>query len=244
MAVSPGALLRLIRLCRSIDVRDVLPAIRVPTLVIQRTDDRITPPYHSRYLASHIAKARYFEQPGDHLLWLGDTDAMFAEIERLLTEADRPAEPDRLLTTVLCVDTSRGTAAAARAGCAALTRHVQSQRGRVIRNDDARLLATFDGPGRAIRCAAACRDAAAGLGIEIRAGIHTGEVEVLGQQVTGVCVDMTEHLAGLARPAEILVTRTVQDLVAGSGIAFAGRGSHRIGGAPGTWRLFAVSSVA
>jgi pimeloyl-ACP methyl ester carboxylesterase len=98
MAVSPGALLRLIRRCRSIDVRDVLPAIRVPTLVIQRSDDRITVPYHGRYLADHIATARYFEQAGEHLLWLGDTDAMFAEIERFLTSTPRHAEPDRLLT--------------------------------------------------------------------------------------------------------------------------------------------------
>jgi DNA-binding SARP family transcriptional activator/pimeloyl-ACP methyl ester carboxylesterase len=243
MAVSPGALLRLLRMCRSIDVRDILPAIRVPTLVIQRADDRITPPFHGRYLAGHIAGARYFEQPGDHLLWLGDTDAMVAEIEGFLTEAAGPGEPDRLLTTVLCVDAPGSAAAAASAGActAAMTRHVQASRGQVISTTGARILATFDGPGRAIRCAAACRDAAADLGTEARAGIHTGEVEVLGQQVTGMCVGMAGHLAGLARPAEILVTRTVTDLVIGSGIAFADRGSHRIGGAPGTWRLFAVA---
>jgi DNA-binding SARP family transcriptional activator/pimeloyl-ACP methyl ester carboxylesterase len=233
MAVSPGALLRLIRMCRSIDVRDLLPAIRVPTLVIQRADDRITPPYHGRYLAGHIAGARYFEQPGDHLLWLGDSDAMVAEIEGFLTEAGRAGEPDRLLTTILCVETA-GSAAA-------LARQVRSGRGQVIRSDGARILATFDGPGRAIRCAAACRDAAAGLGIETRAGIHTGEVEVLGHDVAGVCVDMTEYLAGLARPAEILVTRTVKELVLGSGIEFADCGSRRIGETPGTWRLFAVT---
>ncbi len=249
MAVSPGALLRLIRMCRSIDVRDVLPAIRVPTLVIQRADDRITPPFHGRFLAGHIAKARYFEQPGDHLLWLGDTDAMVAEIERFLTEAERSPglehqpEPDRLLTTILCIDAPNSAAADDGGWAAAMTRHIQAWRGHVIKNTGSRILATFDGPARAIRCAAAARDAAAGHGIEIRAGIHTGEAEIFGSDVAGVCVGMTEDLAGLARPAEILVTRTVQDLVVGSGMAFTDRGSRRIGAAPGRWRLFAVTGL-
>ena len=124
---------------------------------------------------------------------------------------------------------------------AAMAGHIQAQRGHVIKNTGRRIVATFDGPARAIRCAATGRDAAAGRGIEVRAGIHTGEVEILGDVVAGVCVGMTEDLAGLARPAEILVTRTVQDLVVGSGIAFADRGSRRIGAAPGRWRLFTVT---
>ena len=241
MAVSPGALLRFLRMCRSIDVRDVLPAIRVPALVIQRADDRITPPFHGRYLAAHIHGVRYFEQPGDHLLWLGDTEAMVAEIERFLTEAERPPEPDRLLMTILCVDAVSPAAADDGGWAATMAGHIQAQRGHVIKNTGRRIVATFDGPARAIRCAATGRDAAAGRGIEVRAGIHTGEVEILGDDVAGVCVGMTEDLAGLARPAEILVTRTVQDLVVGSGIAFADRGSRRIGAAPGRWRLFAVT---
>ena len=241
MAVSPGALLRFLRMCRSIDVRDVLPAIRVPTLIIQRADDRITPPFHGRYLAAHIHGARYFEQPGDHLLWLGDTGAMVAEIERFLTEAERPPEPDRLLMTILCVDAVSSAVAGDGGWAAAMAGHIQAQRGHVIKNTGRRIVATFDGPARAIRCAAAGRDAAASRGIEVRAGIHTGEVEILGDVVAGVCVGMTEDLAGLARPAEILVTRTVQDLVVGSGIAFADRGSRRIGAAPGRWRLFTVT---
>jgi DNA-binding SARP family transcriptional activator/pimeloyl-ACP methyl ester carboxylesterase len=241
MAVSPGALLRLIRMCRSIDVRDVLPAIGVPTLVIQRADDRITPPFHGRYLAAHIHRARYFEQPGDHLLWLGDTDGMVAEIERFLTEAERPPEPDRLLMTILCVDAMSSAAAGGGSWAAAMAGHIRAQRGHVIKNTGSRIVATFDGPARAIRCAATGRDTVAGRGIEVRAGIHTGEVEIVGDDVAGVCVGMTEDLAGLARPAEILVTRTVQDLVVGSGIAFADRGSRRIGAAPGRWRLFAVT---
>jgi DNA-binding SARP family transcriptional activator/pimeloyl-ACP methyl ester carboxylesterase len=247
MAVSPGALLRIIRLCRSIDVRDVLPAIRVPALVIQRAGDRITPPFHGRYLADHIREARYFEQPGDHLLWLGDTDAMVAEIERFLTEAEHPpgpgrlAEPDCLLTTILCVEALSPHAADDGGWAATMARHVQARRGHVIKNTGRRIVATFDGPARAIRCAATGRDTAAGLGIEVRAGVHTGEVEILGHDVAGVCVGMAEDLAGLARPAEILVTRTVRDLVAGSGIAFTDRGSRRVGAAPGRWRLFAVT---
>lgn len=118
---------------------------------------------------------------------------------------------------------------------------VESRRGRLVRAEGERLLATFDGPGRAIRCATGARDAAAGLGIRVRAGVHTGQAEITGQDVAGVCVDMTERVAGLARPGEILVTRTVKDLVVGSGIEFAGRGSHRIGGTAGPWRLFAVT---
>jgi DNA-binding SARP family transcriptional activator/pimeloyl-ACP methyl ester carboxylesterase len=243
MAVSPGALLRIIRMCRSIDVRDVLAAIRVPTLIIQRADDRVSPPCHGRYLAAHIPGARYFEQPGDHLLWLGDTDAMFAEIERFLTEAPRQAEADRLLTTIMCLDTLGSIATPATVGAySAAMGHVQSYRGRVIRSTDARILATFDGPGRAIRCAAASRDTATTLGIQVRAGIHTGEAEILGYDVSGTCVDITERLTDHARPAEILVTRTVKDLVAGSGITFADRGSHSISETPGKWRLFAATS--
>ena len=244
MAVSPGALLRLVRMSRSVDVRDALADIRVPALVIQRGDDRITPPYHGRYLAAHIARARYFEQPGDHLLWLGDTDAMVAEIERFLTRAAPWAEPDRVLTTILCIGTVGPAAAPADVGAfpSAMAQHVRSHRGRVIKSSGDRVLATFDGPSRAIRCAAAGLDAAAAPGLQVRAGIHAGEVEVLGQDVTGVCIDMTERLASLARPAEILVTGTVKELVVGSGLVFADRGSRSIGEAPGQRRLFAVTS--
>ena len=236
-AVSPGALLRLIRTCRSIDVRDVLSAVAVPALVIQRTDDRITPPYHGRYLAAHIANARYFEQPGDHLLWLGDTDAMFAEIELFL--ADEPAQgtPDRVLKTILCCEpTEQATAREFKAVAATL---IKSHRGSVVLADTDRILATFDAPGRAIRCAIDCRDAAPWLGI--RCGVHTGEVELLDDGIEGVCVDIAEHLIGLAGPSEILVTRTVQDLVVGSSITFADRGAHWFGEGPGNWQVFAVA---
>lgn len=236
MAVSPSALLRMLRLCRSIDVRDTLPAIRVPTLIIQRQDDRITPPCHGRYLAEHIAGALYFEQPGDHLLWLGDTDAIFAEIEQFLTGPPRRPGSDRVLATILRQDMTGAPDAVAGIG-----QHVQSQRGRLIKTTAHEILATFDGPGRAIRCAAAMRDAAAAAGIQTRAGIHTGEVEVLGEEIAGTSVEITDRIAALARPAEILVSRTVKDLVIGSGIAFADRGAPQLTAIPGEWPLFAVT---
>jgi class 3 adenylate cyclase len=236
MAASPSALLRMLRLCRSIDVRDVLAAIRVPTLIIQRENDRVTPPCHGRYLADHIAGARYFEQPGDHLLWLGDTDAMFAEIERFLTAASRPVEADRVLATILRV-------AVADSYHDAISQHVRSHRGRLISSGDDGVLATFDGPGRAIRCAAAIREAAITDGIRIRAAVHTGEVEFLAGTVAGNSIHVTDCVAALAQPAEILVTRTVKDLVAGSGISFADRGSSEPTATADGWPLFAVVGV-
>jgi class 3 adenylate cyclase len=242
MAVSPGALLRMIRMCRSIDVRDVLPAIRVPTLVIQQADDRIATPCHGRYLAAHIQGARYFEQPGEHLLRLGDTDAMFAEIERFLAQSPGQQEPDRVLTTILCADTRCHALTPAEAGAcaAAMAQHVRRCRGNLISSADEGILATFDAPGRAIRCAVAGREAAALLGIQIQAAIHTGEAEIADGDVRGTCVDIARYLAGVARPAEILVTRTVKDLVAGSGITFASRVARRIAGTPGSWQVFTV----
>jgi class 3 adenylate cyclase len=236
MAASPSALLRMLRLCRSIDVRDTLSAIRVPTLIIQREDDRITPACHGRYLADHIAGARYFEQPGDHLLWLGDTDAMFAEIERFLTGASRPVEADRVLATILRVEVADSYHGA-------ISQHVRSHRGRLINSGDDGVLATFDGPGRAIRCAAAIREAAITDGIQTRAAVHTGEVEFLDDTVAGASVHVTDRIAALAQPAEILVTRTVKDLVAGSGISFADRGSYEPTATADGWPLFAVVGV-
>jgi DNA-binding SARP family transcriptional activator/pimeloyl-ACP methyl ester carboxylesterase len=238
MAASPSAMLRMLAMCRSIDVRSALTAIRVPTLIIQRHDDRVTPPCHGRYLAAHIAHARYFEQPGDHLLWLGDTDAMLAEIEQFLTGPPREPGPDRVLTTILRQEMTGAMSAATIAG-----QHVRSQRGHLIKTTAHGILATFDGPGRAIRCAAAIRDTAATHGSQARAGIHTGEVEVLGDQIAGTPVDITDRIAALARPTEILVSRTVKDLVVGSAIAFAERGSCQLTGVPDRLPLFAVTGL-
>jgi pimeloyl-ACP methyl ester carboxylesterase len=240
MAVNPSAFLRLTQMIHDIDVRAVLPAIHVPTLVIQRLGDRITPPCHGRYLASHIAGARYFEQPGDHSLRFaasGDSDALCAEIAGFLATTSLPGDPDRVLATILHAKPV-GSATAPETSTRDL---VRGHRGRLIKNGTEGLLATFDAPGQAIRCAAAVLADAAAAGIQIRAGIHTGEVDLVGEDIAGASVRITDRVAALARPAEILVSRTVKDLVAGTGITFAERGSHALNGPPDEWPLFAVA---
>ena len=245
MAASPSAFLRMSRMIRDIDVRAVLAAIHVPTLVIQRLDDRITPPCHGRYLAAHIAGARYFEQPGDHSLRFaasGDSDSLCAEIARFLASSSQPGDPNRVLATILHAQAVGGSQADTREETA---RHlVRDHRGRLIKTTGDSLLATFDAPGQAIRCAVAVVDDAAALGIQVRAGIHTGEVDLVGDDITGTSVQITNRVAALARPAEILVSRTVKDLVTGSGISFTERGSHQLNGAGEQWPLFAVTGFA
>jgi DNA-binding SARP family transcriptional activator/pimeloyl-ACP methyl ester carboxylesterase len=254
MAVSPSSLLRMLSMIRAIDVRGALPAISVPTLIIQRSDDRITPPCHGRYLADHLPGARYFEQPGEHLLWEGDTDAMLTQIGEFLAAVRQPPGPDRVLATLLLAEITGPEARAddrraddRRAGLlasfhAAARRHVESLRGRLVNGADGRVLATFDGPARAIRCAAALRGTAGSLGLTVRAGVHTGEVELFGDDVAGVSVRLAAEVAALARPGEILVSRTVKDLVAGSGISFADR-DRQLAGTPEQWPLFAVTGA-
>jgi pimeloyl-ACP methyl ester carboxylesterase len=239
MAVNPSAFLRLTQMIRDIDVRAVLPAIHVPTLVIQRLDDRITPPCHGRYLASHITGARYFEQPGDHSLRFaasGDNDALFTEIADFLAGASHRGDPNRVLATILHAQPVSNWATAA--DHSAL---IRCYRGSPIRTTADGILAIFDAPGQAIRCAVALRDQAAAAGIKIRAGIHTGEVDLVGQDIAGTSVQITDRVAALARPTEILVSRTVKDLVAGTGITFAERGSHTLNGLPDEWSVFAVT---
>jgi DNA-binding SARP family transcriptional activator/pimeloyl-ACP methyl ester carboxylesterase len=235
MAINPSAFLRMMRMIRDIDVRPVLPAIHVPTLVIQRLDDRITPPCHGRYLASHIAGARYFEQPGDHSLRFaasGNIEELYAELADFLAQASHRREPDRVLATILRAEFKGDPGAV-----------VLGHRGRQIRHTADGILATFDAPGQAIRCAAAVRDGAAVTGIGVRAGIHTGEVDLVGEDIAGASVQITDRVAALARPAEILVSRTVKDLVTGSGITFAERGSYTLNGPPDEWPLFAVTGL-
>jgi pimeloyl-ACP methyl ester carboxylesterase len=243
MSVSPSAFLRMLRMIHDIDVRAVLPAIHVPTLVIQRTGDRVVPPCHGRYLAAHIAGARYWEQPGDHWLRFSapeDSEAFCAEIAEFLASTSRPGDPDRVLATILHAKTVTGQALLARPEPETgdlIRRH----RGRLIRTTANGIWATFDAPGQAIRCAAAVRAGAVAAGIQIRAGIHTGEVDLVGEDIAGPSVQVTDQVAALARPAEILVSRTVKDLVAGSGITFAERGSHDLDGPTEEWPLFAVT---
>ena len=241
MAISPSGFLRIARMIRDIDVRAVLPAIHVPTLVLQRTDDRITPPCHGRYLASHIAGARYFEQPGDHSLRFaasGDSDALCAEIAAFLDGASPRGDPDRVLATILHAQAVDGTKVETRDQAGHL---VRCHRGRLIKTTADSILATFDAPGQAIRCAAAVLDDAAAAGCRISAGIHTGEVDLVGDDIAGASVQITDRIARLARPAEILVSRTVKDLVTGTGLSFTERGRHELAGLPDEWLLFAVA---
>jgi DNA-binding SARP family transcriptional activator/pimeloyl-ACP methyl ester carboxylesterase len=235
MSITPSAFLRIVRMIREIDVRAVLPTIHVPTLVVQRLDDRMTSPCHGHYLAANIPGARYFEQPGDHSLRFsasGDTDRLLGEIEDFLAAASRPPHPDRVLTTILNVDAA-----------SVAEDEVAAHRGRLVRFGERGMRATFNAPGQAIRCADAIRTVSAGTGIESRAGIHTGEVEVRGDEVSGLSVDIATAIAALARPGEILVSRTVTDLVIGSGISFADRGDYALTGLPDRWPLFAVTAV-
>jgi DNA-binding SARP family transcriptional activator/pimeloyl-ACP methyl ester carboxylesterase len=234
MSITPSAFLRIVRMVREIDVRAVLPTIHVPTLVIQRLDDRMTTPCHGRYLASHIPGARYFEQPGDHSLRFtasGDTDRLLHEIDDFLSAVSRATQPDRVLTTILHLEP----------GVEARD-HVLAHRGRLIQRGEF-LLASFDAPGHAIRCAHAIRASSTAAGIEPRAGVHTGEVELRGGAIGGLSVDIAAAIAAQARPGEILVSRTVTDLVIGSGISFADRGTHGLSGIPDHWPLFAVITV-
>jgi DNA-binding SARP family transcriptional activator/pimeloyl-ACP methyl ester carboxylesterase len=236
MTISPSAYLRMLRLIREIDVRAVLPAIHVPTLVIQRLGDRINPPFYGRYLASHIPGARYFEQPGDHVLRFAegeDLDELFSEIEDLLAAAPGPAEPARVLTTILLAAGVEGGIASSR---------VRSHSGVVRSSNGERILATFDAPGQAIRCAAAIREDAATTGMRFRAGIHTGEVGLAGDGIAGLSVEIADRVAANAQPAEILVSRAVKDLVVGSGISFAERGSYALAANDDRLPLFAVTT--
>jgi DNA-binding SARP family transcriptional activator/pimeloyl-ACP methyl ester carboxylesterase len=249
MAVNPSAFLRMLRMIRDIDVRAVLPAIHVPALVIQRLGDRITPPCHGRYLASHIAGARYFEQPGDHSLRFatsGDSDALCAEIARFVASTARPGDPGRMLATVLRVQAAGPSRAEDQAETwdKAARQLIRGHRGRLVKATADGVMATFDAPGQAIRCAAAIRDDVTALGIVIRAGIHTGEVDLVGDDIAGTSVQVTERVAALAQAAEILVSRTVKELVTGSGIAFTQRGSHQLNGEGEPWPLFAVAGFA
>jgi hypothetical protein len=236
MAISPSTFLGLARLIRDIDVRAVLPAIRVPTLVIQRLGDRINPPFYGRYIAEHIPGARYFEQPGDHVLRFAEgeeLDAMFAEIEDFLVSASTAPEPTRALTTIMLAEGMTD-----RSGLAQIRAH----QGVVRTHTSDRVLATFDAPGEAIRCALALRNESPVEGLGLRVGIHTGEIDLVGDQIDGPSLSIAERVARHAQADEILVSRTVKDLVVGSGITFANRGSHRLTATGERWTLFNVSA--
>ena len=255
-AAGPGVAEAIFRMAIDIDVRNVLPLVKVPTLVLHRKDDPWVRIQHGRYLADNIRNAHLVELEGnEHLMDLGDRDALVAEIRRFLVADRTSAEPDdRVLSTLLFTDIVASTERAAELGDARwralLDEHDRSvravlkqYRGREVKTTGDGFLATFDGPARAIRCARAIGGCARDLGIEIRAGLHTGEVEIRGDDIGGIAVHAAARVMAEAGPSEVLVSNTVKDLVAGSGIEFTDRGMHALKGVPGEWALYSVTSV-
>lgn len=252
-AASPGAAVALLRMNTQIDIRAILPTIRVPTLVIHRTGDRDVNVEEGRWLAEQIAGARFVELSGDdHLPWVGDQDAILDEIQEFLTGVRPTPESDRVLSTLLFTDIASSTELADRLGDRAwielLERHhamvrreLARFRGREVDTAGDGFFATFDGPARAIRCALNVVEAGHQLGIKIRAGLHTGEIEVTGPKIGGIALHIGSRVAATAKPGEVLVSRTVKDLVAGSRIRFVDRGTHVLKGVPDEWHLFAAT---
>jgi class 3 adenylate cyclase len=258
---SPGMLARLYRMNREIDIRQVLPTVRVPTLVMHGSEDRLVPVEAGAYTAQRIRSARFIKLPGvgHHALTAGG-GRIQAEIQGFLTDVWQTggwedAEPDRMLVTVLFTDIVESTAKAIELGDRGwrdlLERHhtlvrreLLRHRGREIDTAGDGFLAAFDGPARAIRCACAITEGVRDLGLSVRAGLHTGECEVADGKIAGIAVHTGARVAALAGAGEVLVSNTVRDLVAGSGIQFTGRGAHALKGIPGEWRLFAVQQQA
>jgi pimeloyl-ACP methyl ester carboxylesterase len=252
-AASPGAAAALLRMNSYIDVRDVLPTIQVPTLVLHRTGDHDVNIAEGRYLASKIPGAKFVELSGaDHWIAAGNTDEIADEIEEFLTGTRPVPNPDRVLASVLFTDIVGSTERAAELGDAgwrnllnahdaAVRRELERFRGREVDTAGDGFLATFDGPARAVRCAISAGGAVRDLGVEIRAGVHTGECELDGQKIRGIAVHTGARIASLAGPGEVLVSQTVKDLVSGSGLAFEDRGLHALKGVPGEWRVYAAA---
>jgi pimeloyl-ACP methyl ester carboxylesterase len=253
-SASPGAAAALMRMNTQIDVRDVLPTIQAPTLVLHRRDDLDASVEEGRWIAGRIPGAKFVELPGDaHTLWAGNTDEIVDEIEEFLTGARRGPEPDRVLATVLFTDIVGSTEKASEIGDRRwrelLEQHHGLVRGELARYHGRELdtagdgfFATFDGPARAIRAAQAIAGGVRQLGIDIRSGVHTGECELHEGKIAGIAVSAGARVASAAGAGEVLVSSTVKDLVAGSGIEFEDRGTHDLKGVPGEWRLYLVVS--
>jgi class 3 adenylate cyclase len=252
-SVRPGMVRPIVENISALDVRAVLPAIRVPTLIMHRRADRLIDVANARYLAENIDGARYVEFPGeDHIYFAGDADALLDEIEEFVTGARGMHDPDRVLATVMFTDIVSSTEHAARLGDRrwhalitdhdrVVNDHIATYRGRAIRSTGDGVFAAFDGPARAIRCALAVVEAARALDVDLRAGLHTGECELAGDDLAGVTVHIGARIADLAEPSEVLVSGTVRDLVVGSNIAFSFRGTESLQGVPGEWRVFQVA---
>ncbi len=254
LSCSPGNFRSLMEMNLQLDVRHVLPDIRVPTLVLHRQTDTLAPIAGGRYYAAHIPGARLIEYAsGDHVQVTGDYAVLCADIEEFVTGERREMSgaTERVLATVLFTDIVDSTAQAAHVGDTAwrhklddhdriAKRLIEQQRGRLIKTTGDGVLAMFDGPGRAIRCALAMDPALARLNLSVRAGLHTGEVEERGNDIGGIAVHAAARVMAMARAGEVLVSRVVADLVAGSGIGFTDRGDVELKGVPGTWQLFAA----
>jgi class 3 adenylate cyclase/dienelactone hydrolase len=242
-----------IRVGMGIDVRDVAPTIRVPTLIVHRVDDPICHVENARFLAANMPAAKYVELPGkQHIPWAAGSSEILEEIREFLTGVREAPEPDRVLATVLFTDIVGSTERATELGDrrwrelldahhATVRRQLERFRGREIDTAGDGFLASFDGPARAIRCADAAIDAVRELGLDIRAGVHTGECELAGDKLAGIAVHIGARVAGQAGPGEVLVSSTVRDLVAGSGLEFEDRGAAALKGVAGEVRLYAVS---
>jgi class 3 adenylate cyclase len=251
-SVRPGMVGPIFEAINGLDIRAVLPAIQVPTLILHRRGDRLVDVANGRYLAAHIAGARYLELPGDDHIWFaGDADSLLDEIEEFVTGSRGTHDPDRVLATVMFTDIVSSTEHAARLGDRRwhdlisdhdelVSRQISVYRGRTIRSTGDGVFASFDGPARAIRCALSVVDAAQTLDVDIRAGLHTGECQLAGNDLAGVTVHIGARIADLAQPSQVLVSGTVRDLVVGSNIGFQYQGVQSLQGVPGEWRLFKV----
>jgi class 3 adenylate cyclase len=250
---SPGMLASLFEMFLDIDVRDVVPSVHVPALVLHNRHDRLVNIRNGRWLAEHLPDARLVELPGiDHAVWYENVDTVMGEVYEFLTGARYSPEPERILATVLFTDIVDSTRTAAELGDSrwrgVLEGHQRAVRdalgrfdGREVNTTGDGFLMTFDGPARGIRCARAILQSSEALGVRVRAGIHTGECEVMGDDIGGIAVHIAARVSALAGPGEVLVSRTVKDLVAGSGILFDDRGAHTLKGVPDTWQLLAVA---
>lgn len=253
-SASPGAAAALLRMNTQIDVRDVLPTVRVRTLMLHRTGDLDARVEEGRWIAERIPGARFVELPGqDHLPWVGDQDGLLDQVEEFLTGSPPVQAVDRVLATVLFIDIVGSTQRAVELGdqrwrvlleefFEVVRRELARHRGREVHTTGDGLLAVFDGPARTVRCAFAIRDAVRAIGLEVKSGAHTGEVEISGDGIEGIAVHIGARVAALTGAGEVWVSSTVRDLVAGSGLVFEDRGSHRLKGVPDEWRLFSAAS--
>ena len=254
MAASPTTAGQMERLDMETDVRHILPSIHVPTLVMHRPDCESYPDAISRYLGGRIEGAKVVAVPGrDDPPSMGDVDAIADEVEKFLTGARHGPDPDRVLATVLFTDIVDSTSRAADMGDSRwkelVAAHddlargaIEDHRGRYVKHTGDGLIATFDGPARAVRCAGAIRHAVDPLGIQLRAGVHTGEIELVGDDVRGIAIHIGARVMSIAQPSQIFVSSTVKDLVAGSGLTFEDAGEHELKGVPDRWRLYRVAS--